>query len=153
MELFRNKSLKKIYENFVSNTIFTILKCKYCNLESCTLHCRFDCSCENCRIIKCKECHKFNIELDVLTQGANTQARLYILNFVRDFFSINNATLKYFYNFSGKSEISIEDLHEITWDLIKKHGVQKGQVVEPLSKTMSFIVKINKSKRGFTYKL
>ena len=131
-----------MYENFVSSTIFTIFKCKYCNLESCTLHFKFDCSCKNCRIIKCKECHNFNIELDILMQGGK-----------RDFFAISNVTLKYFYGFTNKSEISIENLYEITWDLRKFHGTKKGKVVEPLSKTMSFIVKINKSKRGFTYNL
>ena len=83
-------------------------------------------------------------------QGASEQARLYILNFVRDFFAISNITLKYFYGFTGKTEISIENLHEITWDLRKFHSTKKGKVVEPLSKTMSFIVKINKSKKGFT---
>ena len=153
MELFRNRILKNMYKNFVSNTIFMIFKCKYCNLESCTLHYKFDCSCKNCRIIKCKECHNFNVELDILMQGASQEARLYILNFVRDFFAISNITLKFFYGFSSKTEISIENIHEITWDLRKFHGTKKGKAVEPLSKTMSFIVKINKSKKGFIYKL
>ena len=153
MELFRNRTLKNMYENFISNTIFTIFKCRYCNLESCTLHYKFDCSCKNCRIIKCKEYHNFNIELDILMQGASQEARLYILNFVRDFFTISNIMLKFFYGFSSKTEISIENIHEITWDFRKFHSTKKGKVVEPLSKTMSFIVKIKKSKKGFIYKL
>ena len=144
MELFQNRTLKKVYENFVSNTIFTIFNCKYCNLETCEFHYRFDCSCERCRVIKCNKCHKFNIELDILMQGASQEARLYIMNFVRDFFAVSDITLKYFYGFSSKTNISIEDMHEITWDLRKKHGIQKGKIIEPLSKTMSFIYKINK---------
>ena len=35
-------------------------------------------------------------------------------------------------------QISVEDIHEITWDLRTKHGIHKGKVVETLSKTMLF---------------
>ena len=151
MELFPNKTLKKAYENFVSDTIFTIFKCKYCNLESCKYHFRFDCSCANCRVIKCHECHKFNIELDIIMQSARNETKLYIMNFIRDFFSVSDITLEYFYGFKDKTDIRVEDIHEITWDLRKKHGMQKGKIIESLSKMMSFIYTINK--RKYTYKL
>ena len=153
MELFRNKDLKNMYENFVSSTNFTIFECKYCNLQSCILHYRFDCSCKNCRIVRCRKCQNFNTELDILMQVADSEARLYILNFVRDLFTVSDTTLKFFFNFSAKSEINIDHLHNITWDLRKFHGTKKGKVVESLSKTMSFIVKINRSKRVLNYKL
>ena len=84
-------------------------------------------------------------------QGASNEARLYIMNFVRDFFCTSDITLKYFYGFKDKTNISIEDIHCITWDLKKKHGMQKGKIIEPLSKRMSFIYTINK--RKYTYQL
>ena len=154
MELFRNRDLKKMYENFVSNTIFTMFDCKYCNLQSCIIHYRFDCSCNNCRIVRCKKCQNFNIELDILMLAANTEARLYILNVVRDFFTVSDTTLKFFFNFSSKNELNIDHLNNITWDLKKFHGTKKGKVVESLSKTMCYIANINrKNKRILKYKL
>ena len=147
MELFRNRTLKNMYENFISNTIFTIFKCKYCNLESCTLHYKFDCSCKNRRIIKCKECHIFNVELDILMQGANEEARLYILNFVRDFFAISNITLKFFHDFNGNTEISIENLHEITWDFQNFMAQEKGKLLSFCLKQCLLLLKLIKVKK------
>ena len=85
MELFESRHLKKMYENFTSNTIFTIFDCKYCNLQSCFDHYKFDCSCKNCRIVRCKNCQNFNNELDILMYAASKEARIYIFNYVRDF--------------------------------------------------------------------
>ena len=103
MELFENKDLKKMYENFISSTIFTIFDCKYCNLQYCTIHYIFDCSCKKCRLIRCKKCQNFNIELDILMQAANVEAISYILNFVRDFFTVSDITLKFFLTLAVKT--------------------------------------------------
>ena len=153
MELFENNHLKKMYANFISNTIFTIFDCKYCNLQSCIMHYRFDCSCENCRIVRCKNCQNFNTELDILMYAANKEARTYIFNYVRDFFTFSEPTLNFFFNFNKENKINLDDIHCITWDLRKFHGTKKGELVETLSKTMSFIVKLNRSKRSFNYNL
>ena len=154
MELFENKDLKKMYENFISSTIFTIFDCKYCNLQCCTIHYIFDCSCKNCCLIRCKKCQNFNIELDILMQAANVEASSYILNFVRDFCTVSDITLKFFFNFSGKNELNIDHLNSIIWDLKKFHGTKKGKVVESLSKTMCYIANINRrNKRILKYKL
>ena len=138
MELFKNDALKKIYKNFVENTIFEIFECKYCNLKCCVKHYRFDCSCRECRIVRCYKCHKFNVELHSLMTAASEEARFYIFNFVRDFFATSSTTLKFFYKFEGKKEINIEDLTNITWNLRLYHGTKKGRIVEHLAKTMSF---------------
>ena len=153
MELFENNHLKKMYANFISNTIFTIFDCKYCNLQSCIMHYRFDCSCENCCIVRCKNCQNFNTELDILMYAANKEARTYIFNYVRDFFTFSEPTLNFFFNFNKENKINLDDIHCITWDLRKFHGRKKGELVETLSKTMSFIVKLNRSKRSFKYNL
>ena len=87
-------------------------------------------------------------------QAANVEARLYILNFVRDFFTVSDITLKFFFNFSSKYELNIDHLNSIIWDLKKFHGTKKGKVVESLSKTMCYIANINRrSKRILKYKL
>ena len=132
MELFTNEALKKICKTFVEKTIFEIFDCKYCNLKYCVKHYHFDCSCEQCRIIRCNKCHKFNAELDSLMTRASCEARLYIFNFVRDFFATSKITLKFFYNFDGKKEINREDLRDITWNLRLYHGTKKGKIVEHL---------------------
>ena len=151
MELFKNDVLKKIYKTFVEKTIFQIFECKYCNLKYCAKHYRFDCSCEQCRIVRCNNCHKFNVELDTLMAGASCEARLYIFNFVRDFFATSSITLKFFYDFEGKKEINVEDLRDITWNLRLYHGTKKGKIVEHLSKTMSFTYTI--ANRRYIYNL
>ena len=153
MELFENNHLKKIYENFISNTIFTMFDCKYCNLQNCVVHYKFDCSCKNCRVIRCKNCQNFNTELDILMYAANKEARTYIFNYVRDFFTISDTTLNFFFKYNKGNTINFEDIHCITWDLRKFHGTKKGELVETLSKTMSFIVKLNRGKRFFKYNL
>ena len=117
MELFENNHLKKMYANFISNTIFTIFDCKYCNLQSCIMHYRFDCSCENCPIVRCKNCQNFNTELDILMYAANKEARTYIFNYVRDFFTFSEPTLNFFFNFNKENKINLDDIHCITWDL------------------------------------
>ena len=151
MELFKNNALKKMYKNFVENTIFEIFECKYCNLKYCAKHYRFDCSCHECRIVRCNKCHKFIAELDALMTSCSEEARLFIFNFVRDFFATSSITLKFFYNFEGKKEINIEDLRDITWSLRLYHGTKKGRTVEHLSKTMSFTYTI--SNRSYIYNL
>ena len=109
MELFKNDALKKIYEAFVEKTIFQIFECKYCNLKYCAKHYPFDCSCEQCRIVRCNNCHRFNVELDTLMTGASCEARLYIFNFVRDFFATSSIMLKFFHDFEGKKEINCRE--------------------------------------------
>ena len=153
MELFKNKDLKKEYKDFISSTIFTIFKCKYCNLESCTLHYIFDCSCENCRIIRCKERQKFNIQLEALIKGATSETRCYISNFVQDFFKLNDITLKFFFDFSNKSEIDIDELKHMTLKLRKFCNIERKEVVKHLQKTTCNINNNRKSKITLKYKL
>ena len=154
MELFESKHLKKMYEHFTSDTIFTIFNCKYCNLQSCFEHYRFDCSCKNCHIVRCKNCQNFNNELDILMCAANEEARTYIFNYVRDFFTLSDETFMFFFNFNNNNKIGLDDMHCLAWDLKKYRGSKKGTTVENLTKTMSFIIKVNRnSRRSIKYKL
>ena len=154
MELFESKHLKKMYEHFISDTIFTIFNSKYCNLQGCFEHYRFDCSCNNCRIVKCKNCQNFNNELDILMCAANEEAHTYIFNYVRDFFTLSDETFMFFFNFNNNNKIGLDDMHSLAWDLKKYHRSKKGTTVENLTKTMSFIIKVNRnSRRSIKYKL
>ena len=152
MGLFKTRELNKMYERFVSKTIFTIFECKYCNKEKCMYHFLFDCSCKQCRESRCRKCGIFNTELEVLLNAANKESAQYIFNFVRDFFTVSNETMKFFFNFDNTNKITIENIKCIAWDLRKIH--RKGTSVESLKKTQSFIIQINRrSKKGFNFKL
>ena len=81
--------------------------------------------------------------------AANKEVRTYIFNYVRDFFTISDTTLNFFFKYNKGNTINFEDIHCITWDLRKFHGTKKGELVE----TMPFIVKLNRGKRFFKYNL
>ena len=117
------------------------------------MHCIFDCSCENCRITRCKECQKFNIQLEALIKGATLETRSYILNFVQDFFKLNDITLKFFFDFSDKSEIDINELKHMTLKLRKFCNIERKEVVKHLQNTTCHINSNRKSKRTLKYKL
>ena len=96
MELFKTDFLKKEYKIFVEKTITKIIDCNYCNEVCCTMHYRFNATCNKCRTKKCYNCQIFNQQLDALMKGASQKSRKYIYNFVRDFFSLSNESLKFF---------------------------------------------------------
>ena len=130
MELFKNASLKDMYESFTQKTIFKIFDCQYCNQKCCRKHYRFDCSCNQCREMRCYNCHKFNVELDALLTSCSEQARLYILNYVRDFFRVSSISLDFFFNFQKPFDIDAEKLQSIIWNLRLYHSSKKGRHVE-----------------------
>ena len=119
-----------MYENFIQKTILTISDCQYCTQKSCVRHYKFDCSCSYCRETRCYNCHKFNVELDALMTSCSEQARLYILNYVRDFFGASSFTSKFFFNFAKRFDIDAQNLHDIVWALNVHHGTKKGKHVE-----------------------
>ena len=65
---------------------------------------------------------------------------------------LSNSTFKFLFNFNKENKINLDDIHCLTLDLRKFHGTKK-EVVETLSKTMSFIVRVNKNSKSFKYKL
>ena len=100
MELFKTDFLKKEYKIFVEKTIAKIIDCNYCNEVCCAMHYRFYATCNRCRTKKCYNFQIFNQQLDALMKGASQKSREYIYNFVRDFFSLSNESVKFFYNFN-----------------------------------------------------
>ena len=140
MELFKTEDLNKMYEKFVSKTIFTIFDCKYCNMEKCIHHFLFDCSCEQCRKNRCRKCQIFNTDLEILLNSANKESAQYIFNYVRDFFTCSNETFKFFFNFDNGNNITIENMKCIAWDLRKIHGFRKGTTVENLKKKHNLLL-------------
>ena len=148
MELFKTDFLKKEYKVFVEKTITKIIDCNYCNAVCCAMHYRFDATCNRCRTKKCYNCQIFNQQLDALMKGASQKSREYIYNFVRDFFSLSNESLKFFYSFNKTTITDETDLTDFTWKLRLYHGT-KYSIVEHLSKTMKFTYTIRK--RRFVY--
>ena len=141
-----------MYESFTQKTIFEIFDCQYWNQKYCRKHYRFDCSCKQCRETRCYKCHKFNVELDTLMTSCSEQARLYILNNVRDFFRVNSATLEFFFNFKKQHDIDSEKLQSIVWNLTVYHGTKKGRHVEHLLDTTNYadyVYTINNRKYTF----
>ena len=60
----------------------------------------------------------------------------------------------FFFNFNNNNKIGLDDMHCLAWDLKKYHGSKKGTTFENLTKTMSFIIKVNRnSRRSIKYKL
>ena len=152
MELFKTRELNKMYKSFVSKAIFTIFECKYCNKEKCMYHFLFDCSCKQCRETRCKKCINFNNELEILLNAATNDSAQYIINFVRDFFTVSNETMQFFFNFDNTNIITDENIKCMAWNLRKIN--RKGASIEGLKKTQSFIIHINRrSKKGFNFKL
>ena len=78
--------------------------------------------------------------------SCSQEARLYILNYVRDFFSVNSITLKFFFNFEKQCDVDSEKLQNIIWDLNLYHGTKKGRQVEHLIETTNYAYTIGNRK-------
>ena len=87
----------------------------------------------------------FNQQMDALMKAGNDKTKNFIYNFMTDFFSLSNESLKFFYN--TKKESNETDITDIMWKLKMYHGT-KYQVTS-LAKTMKFTYTIRK--RRFTY--
>ena len=83
--------------------------------------------------------------MDALMKAGNNKTKNFIYNFVTDFFSLSNESLKFFYN--TKKESNETDITDIIWKLKMYHGT-KYQVTT-LAKTMKFTYTIRK--RRFMY--
>ena len=85
--------------------------------------------------------------MDTLMQAGNEETRMYIYNFVKDFFSLSKESLKFFYGINKTNETEEVDLIDFTWKLTMYHGDKYK--VDTLSKTMKFTYTIRKKR--FTY--
>ena len=145
MELFQTEILKTEYKEFVEKTLPKTLECNYCNHKCCKNHYHFEVACLNCRTERCVNCQIFNQQMDALMKAGNDKTKNFIYNFVTDFFSLSNESLKFFYN--TKKESNETDITDIIWKLKMYHGT-KYQVTT-LAKTMKFTYTIRK--RRFMY--
>ena len=95
MEMFKTDILEEEFERFLKENLVEILKCGYCQKTACeSWHNRFLVSCKYCREAFYKPCHNFNIAKETLIEGADSVAKEYIENFIKDFLCISNQTLK-----------------------------------------------------------
>ena len=97
---------------------------------------------------RCRNCQIFNQQLDGLMKGGSEQTRKYIYTYVRDFFSMSNESLKFFYDINKTTITDEVDLTDFTWKLSLYHGTKYSKV-EHLAKTMKFMYTIRK--RRFVY--
>ena len=96
MELFKSKELKNGFEE-MKKLLPTVIDCNYCQKETCIYHSKFIISCTLCRNAKCKNCFKFNITKNVLLKHSSEEAKIYIEDFICDFFNISNESFQYFF--------------------------------------------------------
>ena len=91
-----------------------IVKCGYCQKTACkSWHKSFNPSCKYCRGTFCKKCHRFNIAKNLLLENADSIAKDYIENFIRDFLCISDQTLQTVENNFNVERVPIEKTHTV----------------------------------------
>ena len=97
MELFKTDILRREYKNFVENTLPAVIKCNYCNIDSCKWHKRFTATCDQCRKERCVNCSCFNLSRNYLFQNADDNTKTFLHSYIMDFLNISNESLECFY--------------------------------------------------------
>ena len=122
--------------------MLNIIDCNYCNKTSCLYDYYFNPNCTKCQLEKCSYCLTFNQKFIFLMENASNEAREFIYNFVRDFYSISNTSLNFFY----KNNKKIEDIKliDIVWK--PQHFSSKFNM-EQLPKSMVYTSYINRKKK------
>ena len=91
------------------------MKCGYCQKTACeSWHKLFNPSCKYCREKRCKKCHSFNVAKKILLENADSIAKNYIKNFIRDFLCISDQTLSSIENDFNVERVPIKETHTIT---------------------------------------
>ena len=96
MELFKTKELKNEFEE-MKKLLRTVIECNYCEKKTCIYHSKLIISCTLCRNAKCKNCFSFNITKNVLLKNSSKEGKIYIENFICDFFNMSNESFQYFF--------------------------------------------------------
>ena len=90
------------------------MKCGYCQKTACeSWHKLFNPSCKYCREKRCKKCHSFNVAKKILLENADSIAKNYIENFIRDFLCISDQTLSSIENDFNVERVPIKETHTI----------------------------------------
>ena len=144
IEVFKCDILKKEYQEFVNETPPEVLKCNYCNEDSCKYHSRFLSTCQLCRKDRCKKCRIFNLQMDLLMASADDLGKNYIFNFVLDFLNISSETLKHFYNIDNSKNEKMQFLN--SWKMHEVHGRQN--CVSSVSSTIKYQYQMKNRKRN-----
>ena len=124
MELFKTKELKNEFEE-MKKLLPTVIECNYCQKKTCIYHSKFIISCTLCRNAKCKNCFSFNITKNVLLKNSSKEAKIYIENFICDFFNISNESFQYFF-----PETRIEKKNKVYYTQKVKSEKNKTQIVK-----------------------
>lgn len=87
---FKNKELKKEYENLHKNNLLTLNKCGNCNIFKCIYCTKFSVNCSSCLLWRCKTCTAFNKSKDILLNSVDGICACYVSNFLVDYFSVSD---------------------------------------------------------------
>ena len=81
------------------------------------------------------------------------EARLYIFNYVRDFFRASSITLDFFFNFKKRDNIDSQSFQNLVWKLRLYHGTKKHKHVEHQLDTSNYADYVYRiGNRKFTFK-
>ena len=124
MELFKTEELENEFEK-MKKLLPSIIKCNYYQKEKCIYHSKFIVSCTLCRNAKCKNCYKLNICKSLLLKSSSDETKLYLTNFISDFFNISSLTLQQFF-----PEIEIRKKEVVKYTTRVKSEKNRAQVVK-----------------------
>ena len=94
MELFETNLLKKEFERFQNEELINVLEFGLCQSNSSEWDRKFEVTCDRCRKARCKTCISFDTAKENLFKNLDKQGKDYLENFIKDFLSLSNETLK-----------------------------------------------------------
>lgn len=94
--VFKNKILKKEFEELHQKIIPFLNECGNCNILKCHRCLTFNLNCKSCRLWRCKNCRLFRNSKWLLFEKCNAQKWNYVINFLHDFFRLSDYTFDFF---------------------------------------------------------
>ena len=103
-------------------------------------------NCNMCRSTRCRNCFEFNKSKDILLNSSNTQVSWYVLNFLADYFSVNEVTKK-FLNIDLNAEVQEKNIVYVYDGSIKNYVYYKNKEADK----QKYTYQINRRKRHYKY--
>ena len=101
--IFKNKELKKEYENLHKNILPSLNECGNCNVFKYTYCKKFSVNCRSCLLWRCKNCTAFNKSKNILINSGSRGCAQYVINFLIDYFFVSDLSNEFFnMNISAK---------------------------------------------------
>ena len=104
------------------------MECSCCDVKSCKGHKKYLITCNQCRLARCKNCHKFNESRKLLYNAADEIGKDYLNNFIVDFLNISEQSLERYFN---KDETKNIDRTKTIWvKSYEKSNKNKSQIIK-----------------------